>query len=114
MEPYDGGWCRPQNDGPALRAMALCKYGFLLLDAGEDISRIWDIVSFDLEWVLENWFTDGCDLWEEVNSDDFYWNRQVGSTKKNKGFKLVVKQFIGKSKLLQPKLIFAIKLSLFQ
>ena len=19
MEPYDGGWCRPQNDGPALR-----------------------------------------------------------------------------------------------
>ncbi len=76
MEPYDGGWCRPQNDGPALRAMALCKYGFLLLDAGEDISRIWDIVSFDLEWVLENWFTDGCDLWEEVNSDDFYWNRR--------------------------------------
>ena len=19
QEPYDGGWCRPQNDGPALR-----------------------------------------------------------------------------------------------
>ena len=24
-EPYTGGWCRPQTDGPALRAMALSK-----------------------------------------------------------------------------------------
>ena len=23
--PYTGGWCRPQTDGPALRAMALSK-----------------------------------------------------------------------------------------
>ncbi len=57
--PYDEPWCRPQNDGPALRAMALCKYGTLLLEAGEDISRIWDIVTFDLEWVLENWDSNG-------------------------------------------------------
>ncbi len=59
MMPYDGGWCRPQNDGPALRAMALCKYGNLLLAAGEDTSRIWNIVTFDLEWVLDNWATEG-------------------------------------------------------
>ena len=42
--------------------MALCKYGVLLLDNGEDdayVRRIWDIVTFDLEWVLENWDTEG-------------------------------------------------------
>ncbi len=59
MMPYDGDWCRPQNDGPALRAMALCKYGNLLLANGEDVSRIWEIVTFDLEWVLENWASSG-------------------------------------------------------
>ena len=25
QEPYTGGWCRPQTDGPALRAMAMAK-----------------------------------------------------------------------------------------
>jgi hypothetical protein len=29
-EPYTGGWCRPQTDGPALRAMALSKWGMLV------------------------------------------------------------------------------------
>ncbi len=60
--------------------MALCKYGVLLHEAGEDptyVRRVWDIVSFDLEWVLENWDTEGCDLWEEVRSDDFYFNRMA-------------------------------------
>ena len=28
--PYTGGWCRPQTDGPALRAMALSKWAFLM------------------------------------------------------------------------------------
>jgi hypothetical protein len=30
-----------------------------------------------LEWVLENWSTEGCDLWEEVRSNDFYFNRMA-------------------------------------
>jgi len=29
-DPYTGGWCRPQTDGPALRAMALGKWGTIL------------------------------------------------------------------------------------
>ena len=29
----------------------------------------------DMEWVLDNWDSEGCDLWEEVRSDDFYFNR---------------------------------------
>ena len=32
-------------------------------------------IKFDLEWVLSNWKSDGCDLWEEVRSNDFFWGR---------------------------------------
>ena len=34
-------------------------------------------LQFDLEWVQENWSTEGCDLWEEVRSNDFYFNRMA-------------------------------------
>lgn len=75
-DPYDGGWCRPQNDGPALRAMALSKYALLKLDNGEnDVQTLWNTIKTDLDWVETGWFTEGCDLWEEVRSDDFYFNR---------------------------------------
>ena len=76
-DPYTGGWCRPQTDGPALRAMALSKWGMVLHKAGRDTSDIWGLVSHDLEWVTENWQSEGCDLWEEVRSKDFYFNRSV-------------------------------------
>ncbi len=33
------------------------------------------MIEFDLDWVVNNWFEAGCDLWEEETSDDFYWNR---------------------------------------
>jgi len=77
-EPYTGGWCRPQTDGPALRAMALSKWGMLLKNTGNgDPNAIWEIVSYDMAWVQEHWTETGCDLWEEVRSDDFYFNRMA-------------------------------------
>lgn len=76
-EPYTGGWCRPQTDGPALRAMAMSKWGMLVKDNGGDVAAIWDLVSFDMAWVLDNWESLGCDLWEEVRSEDFYFNRMA-------------------------------------
>jgi glucoamylase len=76
-EPYTGGWCRPQTDGPALRAMAMSKWGMIVKDNGGDTAAIWDLVSFDMAWVLENWKSEGCDLWEEVRSTDFYFNRMA-------------------------------------
>merc|ERR1712013_252714 len=79
-EPYTGGWCRPQTDGPALRAMALSKWGLLMKKNGrsEDAqNNVWPLVSFDMAWVTENWRQSGCDLWEEFTSDDFYWNRMA-------------------------------------
>jgi len=77
-EPYTGGWCRPQTDGPALRAMAMSKWGMILAETGKgDPSSIWEIVKFDMAWVTENWKELGCDLWEEVRSDDFFFNRMA-------------------------------------
>jgi len=77
-EPYTGGWCRPQTDGPALRAMALSKWGMLVKNTGNgDTNSIWELVSYDMAWVVENWRQDGCDLWEEVRSNDFYFNRMA-------------------------------------
>ena len=49
--PYTGGWCRPQTDGPALRAMAMAKWGNILIDNGlesEAKSTIWPLIKFDL------------------------------------------------------------------
>jgi len=34
-------------------------------------------IRFDLEWVNTNWGSDGCDLWEEIRSKDFFWNRMA-------------------------------------
>jgi len=73
-EPYTGGWCRPQTDGPALRAMALSKWGML---GDGDTNAIWELVKYDMAWVTENWRQDGCDLWEEVRSNDFFFNRMA-------------------------------------
>ena len=58
--PYTGGWCRPQTDGPALRAMALSK------------SDLWMILSLKVEcelkidlFILQVGNADG---WEEQES----------------------------------------------
>lgn len=75
---YVGGWCRPQTDGPGLRSGALQMFANVLLENGQD-SYVKDtlspIIKNDLEWVLANWQSDGCDLWEEVRSNDFFWGR---------------------------------------
>ncbi len=34
-------------------------------------------IRYDLEWVANNWRQGGCDLWEEVFSDNFFWNRMA-------------------------------------
>ncbi len=39
--------------------------------------QVWGLIQTDLDWVVNNWGSDGCDLWEEVNSDNFYWNRMA-------------------------------------
>ena len=57
-----GGWCRPQTDGPALRAMALSKWGMILINNGHSDqakSDVWPLVNFDMEWAVANWDQQG-------------------------------------------------------
>jgi len=70
--PFSGGWCRPQNDGPGLRAITLMAYADEKPAVAE---RAWKLVKMQLDWVAANYTTNGCDLWEEVQSNDFFWNR---------------------------------------
>eukprot|EP00933_Yihiella_yeosuensis_P016844 TRINITY_DN1424_c0_g1_i1.p1 TRINITY_DN1424_c0_g1~~TRINITY_DN1424_c0_g1_i1.p1 ORF type:complete len:513 (-),score=151.45 TRINITY_DN1424_c0_g1_i1:332-1870(-) len=85
--PFTGAWCRPQTDGPGLRAKTLAEYGMKLMDAGKaDFVKqnLWTgdqskynggAVYHDLDWLVNNWKQTGCDLWEEIQSDDFFWGR---------------------------------------
>jgi len=89
-KPFAGSWCRPQNDGPGLRGRTLAEYGLALLKEGgkDDFVKqnLWTgsasnlnggLVKYDLDWVADNWQSSGCDLWEEIQSNDFFWNRYV-------------------------------------
>jgi hypothetical protein len=63
--PYGGGWCRPQTDGPALRARALMLFGAHiqaeLSQAHQDVDEseklrgerdaVWKLIKFDLDWL---------------------------------------------------------------
>ena len=79
---YDGGWCRPQNDGPALRAISLMRAADLLTANGKSnyVRRaMYDAkiptnstIKADLEFVAHHWREWNCDLWEEVKGDHFY------------------------------------------
>lgn len=72
---FTGPWGRPQHDGPALRATALIAYSrWLLANGGEGnvSSRIWPIISNDLDYVGQYWNRTGFDLWEEVDGSSFF------------------------------------------
>eukprot|EP01094_Clydonella_sp_ATCC50884_P027108 TRINITY_DN7654_c0_g1_i1.p1 TRINITY_DN7654_c0_g1~~TRINITY_DN7654_c0_g1_i1.p1 ORF type:complete len:425 (-),score=122.80 TRINITY_DN7654_c0_g1_i1:79-1215(-) len=84
---FTGGWCRPQTDGPGLRALTLSNYALYLVSSGNATyvkqylytsnpnDKQGGAIYHDLAWVVRNWNASGCDLWEEVTSDDFFWNR---------------------------------------
>lgn len=87
-KPYTGAWCRPQNDAPGLRGITLTSYANTLLKSskgkayvqaalwtGSDSNNNGGVIKYDLDWVADNWQTTSCDLWEEVESNNFFWNR---------------------------------------
>ncbi len=67
----DGGfdvlkWGRPQNDGPALRALAVMQ--FFTLDAfrAHAAETALTLLRYDLDYTLSHWPLPCCDLWEEA------------------------------------------------
>ena len=61
-EVFTGPWGRPQNDGPAIRALTFMRA------FGVNNS----VVTQDLDYVKKTWRDPGFDLWEEVKGDHFF------------------------------------------
>lgn len=95
--PYDLPWGRPQNDGPALRAITLIKWAKLQMAEGNSkyvTDVLYDskypstsVIKADLEFVSHHWQEASFDLWEEVKADHFF-TRMVQRTALLQGAKL--------------------------
>jgi glucoamylase len=81
---YTGGWCRPQNDGPGLQAIAL-----LTSSLSSDIT--WPIIKYNLDYIVYGYASNTCDLWEEITSNDFFWNRVTMAKALSLGYKFAEK-----------------------
>jgi glucoamylase len=79
---YSEPWGRPQNDGPALRAIAMIKLARILLKDGDvdfvsnylyrAILPANSIIKKDLEYTAHQWREASFDLWEEEKGMHFY------------------------------------------
>jgi glucoamylase len=96
---YNEGWGRPQNDGPALRALTLMKLANQWLNSGKghkvtellyraEIPAM-TLLKADLEFVSHHWNESNFDLWEETSGMHFY-TLLVQMTALNEGAKLAL------------------------
>lgn len=79
---YNDPWGRPQNDGPAIRAISLIHWFKVLQKEGLTeayAQKLYDgkipsqsVIKRDLEYVSHHWRDPSFDLWEEVKADHFY------------------------------------------
>lgn len=72
---YMGSWGRPQNDGPAERAIAFILIAQRLISHGNSHyvrNTVLPAILKDVEYVVEVWQEPCFDLWEEVNGNHFY------------------------------------------
>jgi glucoamylase len=80
--PYTGPWARPQDDGPAIRTLALVPLAMDLLDEGRtDLVRekLYDaavstrsVIKTDLEYLAGRWQETCFGPWEEVRGQPFF------------------------------------------
>ncbi len=79
---FTGGWSRPQNDGPALRASAFIAWYLTRALEGADpheLTRLYEkkvpagsLIKRDLEFTAHQWRNPSYDIWEEVLGDHFF------------------------------------------
>jgi glucoamylase len=82
---FTGDWGRPQDDGPALRALIFTRLANQFLDGGDPgkatlvRTKLYDgtlptnsLIKRDLEYVSHHWQDTCFDLWEEVRGHHFY------------------------------------------
>lgn len=75
-------WGRPQNDGPALRALILTRYARLLIREGKKefvTKELYDsrlpsesVIKADLEFTAHHWRLKCIDIWEEIWGHHFF------------------------------------------
>lgn len=83
--PFDGPWGRPQNDGPALRALVITHFAQQLLANKEELNYVkthlyngsmdpqsMGVIKMDLEYIAHHWQEANFDLWEEVYGHHFF------------------------------------------
>lgn len=68
---FNGPWARPQNDGPALRALTLLHALQFNLSA-EQRNKISEILETDLDFIQSHRDQPSFDIWEEIRADHFY------------------------------------------
>ncbi|OFC68773.1 glycoside hydrolase family 15 protein [Alteromonas confluentis] len=78
-DAYEEEWGRPQNDGPAQRALTLTRWAHYCLSKGQtvdDLSLLYQanggVIKTDLEFIAAHWQDCCFDVWEEVKGDHFY------------------------------------------
>ena len=76
---YRGDWGRPQNDGPALRAITFMMIANAVMADDEKWVRekILPALILDLDYVSNNWRNGNFDLWEEVYDTDHFFTKMV-------------------------------------
>lgn len=75
-------WGRPQNDGPALRALTLMRYARALISEGKKdfvVKELYSgkypadtVIKADLEYVGHHWRFKCIDIWEEIWGQHFF------------------------------------------
>ena len=78
---YSDSWARPQNDGPALCALALNIFALNLINNNQIEyvkNKLWNksggIINKYIDYIINNYNTFTYDLWEEVGNNAFFWN----------------------------------------
>jgi glucoamylase len=79
---FNDPWGRPQNDGPAMRAISLIHWANVLISEGKESivrQKMYDSklpatspIKMDLEYVSHHWKDPSYDIWEEVKGTHFY------------------------------------------
>lgn len=102
-EVYTGSWCRHQNDGPGLQATSLIMFANSLIANNQsewvrqylwtgDVNNYHNgTIKYDLDWIVNRFNTDTCDLWEEITDSDFFWNRITMKKALILGYKFAMK-----------------------
>ncbi len=78
---YPHAWGRPQNDGPAIRALAMTLFAFELIRQNRmaEAKQLYRAelpaqspIKRDLEYIAHHWRSPNFDLWEEVKGEHFF------------------------------------------